>query len=152
MKKRIVALLFGALVLINSSFAARQDRIIKGRVVDAADGEALEWVTVAVRDASGKIYDGTTTDALGAFKLNAAGGSELYFSLLGYKDVVVKELSNDMCPDGGRYREHRRSYRCGQGKACGTEAGQGRDEHRPQRICTGFQRFGTHKESSGSGD
>ena len=60
MKKRIVALLFGALVLINSSFAARQDRIIKGRVVDAADGEALEWVTVAVRDASGKIYDGTT--------------------------------------------------------------------------------------------
>ena len=63
----------------------------------AADGEALEWVTVAVRDASGKIYDGTTTDALGAFKLNAAGGSELYFSLLGYKDVVVKELSNDMC-------------------------------------------------------
>ena len=29
MKKRIVALLFGALVLINSSFAARQDRIIK---------------------------------------------------------------------------------------------------------------------------
>ena len=97
MKKRIVALLFGALVLINSSFAARQDRIIKGRVVDAADGEALEWVTVAVRDASGKIYDGATTDALGAFKLNAAGGSELYFSLLGYKDVVVKELSNDMC-------------------------------------------------------
>ena len=69
MKKRIVALLFGALVLINSSFAARQDRIIKGRVVDAADGEALEWVTVAVRDASGKNSDGDAGEAFGGLRV-----------------------------------------------------------------------------------
>lgn len=76
--------------------AARQDGIVNGKVVDAATGEPLEWVTVAVRNAAAEVTAGATTDSEGKFMVQTPEGSTLTVSMIGYKEVVLSEFKDKM--------------------------------------------------------
>ena len=77
--KRWHLLLITALFQI--SICAAQSRELKGRVLDAASGEALAGVHILIKGSSA----GTATDAHGGFVLQAEGNETLVFSFIGYK-------------------------------------------------------------------
>ncbi|PGH40592.1 MAG: hypothetical protein CRN43_02050, partial [Candidatus Nephrothrix sp. EaCA] len=77
--KRWHLLLITALFQI--SICAAQSRELKGRVLDAASGEALAGVHILIKGSSA----GTATDAHGGFVLRAEGNETLVFSFIGYK-------------------------------------------------------------------
>jgi TonB-linked SusC/RagA family outer membrane protein len=68
---------------INSAFA--QNVTVKGKVTDAANGEALIGVSVGVKGTS----TGTQTDVNGAFSLNVSSNATLVFSYIGYTALEV---------------------------------------------------------------
>ena len=81
-------LLGGCLSVTTSSLAQTADkRTVKGSVITEGKSEALPGVSVVVKGAS----IGTTTDVNGEFAIEAATGSTLVFSFIGYesKEVVV---------------------------------------------------------------
>jgi len=63
---------------VNTAFA--QNFTVKGKIIDAATGETLPGVTVAIKGTS----NGTQTDANGAFSLSVSANSTLLISYIGY--------------------------------------------------------------------
>jgi TonB-linked SusC/RagA family outer membrane protein len=64
-----------------------QDKLVTGKVTDSKDGSGLPGVNVSVKGTS----KGTTTDATGAYKLNAPANGTLVFSSVGFssKNVAI---------------------------------------------------------------
>lgn len=82
--KRFSTFISSAVILFTlflSGFAFAQDRIaVSGKVTDAATGETLIGVTVQVKGTT----TGVTTDAVGAYAINAPATGTLVFTYLGY--------------------------------------------------------------------
>ena len=57
-----------------------QDRAIAGKIANAADNSPMPGVSVVLKGTT----RGTTTDADGSYKINAATGQTLIFSYIGY--------------------------------------------------------------------
>jgi iron complex outermembrane receptor protein len=72
-----------ALVISLGAFA--QD-VVSGKVTDAADGSAIPGVSVTVKGTT----KGAQTDVNGTYKVNAASGSTLVFTFVGYTSKEVK--------------------------------------------------------------
>lgn len=85
--RRIVAclLFLASLLILPETYAQERNKLIKGKVVDATNGEALPGVNVLIKGTS----EGTTTDLDGAFTLKVANNDELQFSYIGYKTMTM---------------------------------------------------------------
>lgn len=91
MKKTVLILLFMWLALP----VIAQDKI-SGKITDKANGEPLEFVTVASIDLEGKIMDGTTSGSDGSFSISFRKGWTLKASLIGYFDVSLQEAQSPL--------------------------------------------------------
>ena len=83
-----------------------QNTTVTGRVTSSDDGSALPGVSVVVKGTT----RGTTTDATGAYQINAGSGSTLTFSFVGFKpqDVAVGNRSTVnlvLAPDASTLNE-----------------------------------------------
>jgi len=69
--------------------------IIKGKVIDAASGEAIDYATVVVnRKNTDEIINGTTTSEGGLFMLKSKGPNvTLEVSFIGYNSVTIEEIN-----------------------------------------------------------
>ena len=83
MRKILLLSVFAMLGLCGQLFA--QDKMVSGKVTDSKDGSPLPGVTVSVKGGT----KGTTTDASGNFKLNAAPNSTLRITSVGFSTVSV---------------------------------------------------------------
>lgn len=83
-------LLFWAVFLSMGIFAQNQE--IKGKVIDAANGEALPGVSIVVKGTT----IGTTTNFDGDFNLSVEKGKTIVFSFVGYinKEIQVSDSEN----------------------------------------------------------
>lgn len=100
MKKILLVKIFSVLMLV-SSVAWAQDRIISGRVTSSDDGSALPGVNVVVKGTT----TGTVTDANGAYSLSVPPSSTLMFTFIGLKSqeigigsrsVIDVQMENDI--------------------------------------------------------
>lgn len=74
-------------VLSVCSVAAQNYSSVKGVVFSESGGDALQYVTVAVMDTSGRVIGGATTDSLGMYSISVSGNtseSRLLVSFVGY--------------------------------------------------------------------
>ena len=87
MKRLLCVFLTAISVLV----AAAQGSV-RGKVIDRQTDEALQFVTVAVMNSSGKLVKGTVTDATGHFTVNglADGNYQLQATFMGYKTITRK--------------------------------------------------------------
>jgi len=74
-----------AVALVISLGAFAQD-VVSGKVTDSKDGSAIPGVSVTVKGTT----KGAQTDINGTYKVNAASGSTLVFSFVGYTKKEVK--------------------------------------------------------------
>jgi len=82
---RILLSFYALLIFIPASYA--QNRIVKGRVSDSADGSALPGVNVVVKGTT----KGITTDAEGTYSIDLAQDEQvLNFSFVGYKTATIE--------------------------------------------------------------
>lgn len=94
MKKHFAAIIL-MIAIATEAFAARQDNIITitGKVVDKANSEPIEYVTVAIMDKDGKVICGNTSVADGTFSMQMPGSDAkeldctLLLSFVGYEDI-----------------------------------------------------------------
>lgn len=84
----ISGLVFFCLFFITSAFA--QNITVKGTVTDAATGESLIGVSVAVKGTT----VGTQTDVNGAYSINAPSASTLAFTYIGYTTQEIPVNGN----------------------------------------------------------
>ncbi|MGB0175993.1 MAG: outer membrane beta-barrel protein, partial [Owenweeksia sp.] len=85
-----------------SAFAQNRALIISGTVRDAQSGEPVPYATVALAsENTGKIFDGTTTDDDGSFRLGT-DSTNFYVevSFIGYQKKVIRNLN----PQNGQLR------------------------------------------------
>ena len=99
--KNMTAGLMSVLMFVSASVTAftrpQPDdvRSLKGTVADAGTGRPLEFVTVALTDADGRVTAGATTDSAGVYfmRIPVGGksslGGRLVFSLVGYEQQSV---------------------------------------------------------------
>ena len=75
------------LLLLASSVAMAQERVVSGKVTSSDDGSGIPGANIQIKGTS----SGTVTDADGNFKVNAANNATLVFSFVGYvtQEVVV---------------------------------------------------------------
>ncbi|QJD79059.1 SusC/RagA family TonB-linked outer membrane protein [Spirosoma rhododendri] len=71
-----------------------QSNVISGRVTAADDGSGLPGVSVQVKGTT----RGTTTDAEGNYRINAASGSRLVFSFIGYTSQEIAVGNQTVLP------------------------------------------------------
>lgn len=90
-KRSLCCFLSGLFLLMAFSVAAQAQATVSGTVVSAEDGTPLTGVSVRVTGTN----QGTTTDAEGAFQLQASRGDVLSFSYLGYLTKKVKITNPD---------------------------------------------------------
>jgi len=74
-----------AFSILPARLYAQQARSISGKVLDDQNGKPLTGVTVGVKGTD----EGTTTDANGAFRLQAADSGTLLFTYIGYQKQEV---------------------------------------------------------------
>lgn len=104
--KKMTAGLMSVLMFVSASVTAftkpQPDdvRSLKGTVADAGTGKPLEFVTVALADADGRVTAGATTDSAGVYFMRIPGGgkyslgSRLVFSLVGYEQQSVSIMDS----------------------------------------------------------
>ncbi len=82
--RRSLVLLLSVLVSV-ATLAFDGD--IKGKIIDAATGEPMEFVTVSIYDGNGKHIKGVMSDSQGSYVFNGlrAGDYVVKFEFLGYK-------------------------------------------------------------------
>ncbi len=68
-------LFFLSAVLSVCSVAAQNYSSVKGVVFSESGGDALQYVTVAVMDTSGRVIGGATTDSLGMYSISVSGNT-----------------------------------------------------------------------------
>ena len=83
MRKILLLSVLAVLGLCGQLFA--QEKMVTGKVTDGKDGSGLPGVSIAVKGST----KGTTTDALGNFKVNASPTSVLTISFVGYSSQEV---------------------------------------------------------------
>ena len=85
MNKLVYTLLFFIGVALN----VQAQGVVRGKVLDKQNDEALQFVTVRLTDSAGKLAGGGMTDVKGAFNIQGLkdGNYTLQISLVGYKDV-----------------------------------------------------------------
>ena len=73
-----------------NSLAALSQGVVRGRVMDKQNDEALQFVNVKITNASGKVAGGAMTDANGAFSISGLqdGQYSLQLSFVGYKPAT----------------------------------------------------------------
>ena len=79
-----------SLMAIACTIAAFAQGSVKGKVIDKQTDEVLQFVNVAVHNASGKLIKGGITDANGQFHISglADGQYKLQVSFVGYKSLT----------------------------------------------------------------
>ena len=104
--KNMTAGLMSVLMFVSASVTAftrpQPDdvRSLKGTVADAGTGRPLEFVTVALTDADGRVTAGATTDSAGVYFMRIPGGGKsslggrLVFSLVGYEQQSVSIMDS----------------------------------------------------------
>ncbi len=77
------------LILFTCAMTALAQGSVKGKVLDKQTNEVMQFVNVAVMNASGKLVKGATTDATGHFNITglADGKYTLQVSFVGYKSL-----------------------------------------------------------------
>lgn len=96
--KKIAASLAALLISAAGMYAARQDTfVLKGTVRDA-QGNPVQYATVAVTDSAGIVIAGATSAEDGTFEISARGTApeeswDLICSFVGYKDLREKVAS-----------------------------------------------------------
>ncbi len=78
------------IIIITHTLIAFSQGSVKGRVLDKQTDEVMQFVNVAVMNASGKLVKGATTDATGQFNIIglADGKYTLQVSFVGYKPLT----------------------------------------------------------------
>ncbi len=93
MRQNIITKLtfFLLFILLVTPFAAAQTFVIKGKVVEEMSGEPIIGVNVIEKNENNRSLNGTVTDINGNFmlKISASGKTELMFSFISYKSVVI---------------------------------------------------------------
>ena len=85
MNKLVYTLLFFIGVALN----VQAQGVVRGKVLDKQNDEALQFVTVRLTDSAGKLAGGGMTDVKGAFNFQGLkdGNYTLQLTLMGYKEV-----------------------------------------------------------------
>ncbi len=89
MMNRYLSLFLAASLLGVHTAGAQDFSSVKGAVFSESAREALQYVTVALIDASGKVTGGATTDSLGMYSFKVSGStseSSLLVSFVGYEE------------------------------------------------------------------
>lgn len=96
------SILILTLLLSCSLFAAKNNGVISGKVIEKENGKALPFATVSLHDSSEKVIGGTTTADDGSFRLNniVYGECKVKVSFIGFKDttftVKIQENSSSL--------------------------------------------------------
>ena len=78
-KGSLKALLFAVTILISTSLFA-QERMVSGKITDAADGSGIPGTSIAIKGTT----KGVVTDVNGAFKISVPSGATIVVSSVGY--------------------------------------------------------------------
>lgn len=86
----VLYLVFAIIGLIPLSAKEDDYTLVRGRVVDAADSTAMEFVNVAVTSRNGKILSVCSTEEDGSFSLKVydPGTFDIQMSFIGYSGAV----------------------------------------------------------------
>ena len=86
----VIVLLFISLL----SFAVSGPSVVRGKVVDAADGEAIAFAYVIITDMSDKVVANGVTDEDGAFEVSDISSSEVMIMvrMIGYEAFVSDRI------------------------------------------------------------
>ena len=82
-------LVYTLLLLIGVALNVQAQGVVRGKVLDKQNDEALQFVTVRLTDSAGKLAGGGMTDVKGAFNFQGLkdGNYTLQLTLMGYKEV-----------------------------------------------------------------
>jgi hypothetical protein len=85
----MIKLVLSFLLLMGATLQVQAQGVVRGKVLDKQNDEALQFVTVKVTDAAGKLAGGGMTDVKGAFSIQGLkdGNYTLQLSMMGYKEV-----------------------------------------------------------------
>lgn len=88
-------LLLLSIILPFTASAQNYSQLVKGRVIDKELKHALVGTTVAILSDDGNIIKGGNTDSEGFYKIEniPVGRVTIRFSMLGYKEVVLPDIS-----------------------------------------------------------
>lgn len=83
-------------ILLCTAVSAQRRNIV-GTVTDMSDGSPIVGAGVVVKDASGKIMTGATTDLQGQYTVSAGkDAATIEFSMLGMSSISMKIGSKDV--------------------------------------------------------
>ena len=82
-------LVYTLLLFIGVALNVQAQGVVRGKVLDKQNDEALQFVTVRLTDSAGKLAGGGMTDVKGAFNFQGLkdGNYTLQLTLMGYKEV-----------------------------------------------------------------
>ncbi len=103
--KKILQFMFLSLFMV-AQVAQAQDKLVKGRVIDASDGTAIAGVTVKVKGAT----RGTVTNGDGNYSISVSSSNSLVFSSIGYNNLEkevgsTSEMNVSLAPSTGNLNE-----------------------------------------------
>lgn len=101
MKSFLTKWSFSLLLLVGLTSSVISQKMVSGKVTDAANGEALIGANVLVKGSS----SGTITDIDGSYSLKASAGDVLVFSYAGYNDqevTVGSSMTVDVALEAGK--------------------------------------------------
>lgn len=92
MLKKLFTLTF--IFTVALTFAQQRPGSLRGKVVDAKTGETLPAVNVIIKDQSGSVIKGGTTDLDGKYNINPVnpGTYNVEISFIGYQTVVLTDV------------------------------------------------------------
>lgn len=92
--KRIITIISFCLFTI-SAFGQGGPFIIKGKVIEASSGEAIDYATVIAKEKeTGELINGTTTSEGGNFKIKSKTQNlSIEVSFIGYNSVTIDDVS-----------------------------------------------------------
>lgn len=73
---------------------AQNRTVLSGRITDSSSNKAIDYATITLATAEGKVLNGTTSDSTGNFKISDidAGIYNISFEFIGYKKKVLKNF------------------------------------------------------------
>ncbi|PKO95858.1 MAG: hypothetical protein CVU12_07920 [Bacteroidetes bacterium HGW-Bacteroidetes-7] len=91
MYNKSITLLLLTLFLSCSMFAAKNNGVISGKVIEKENGKALPYATISLHDLTEKVIGGTTSSDDGTFRINNLniGECKVKVSFIGFKDTTL---------------------------------------------------------------
>lgn len=87
--KRSIYLILGLAILFMPADLIAQDQIVRGRVIDSENNEAIPGATVVELDPNDRVIKGTITDFNGNYAIKISSeDARLQYSFIGYKNIV----------------------------------------------------------------